>query len=349
MGKIIYLALATSQLNTELLDICSSHSNLVEPLGESDLLLDLSPFNQIAEVLELLTMSLTELETGAAFIGLASSPLLAMLAVKRQTWNQSARDCCRRRNHLGIDIIQIITGREADFMKTLLLEEFPPLTTPEVKKLKRLGYSLVGDLAALGAPRLQKIIKRDASTLWHNSRGRDYRPVKGLYPLECLGYSLALEDNQSLQPLLKNICRELTSLLAERHVACQNIRIHLELGDGQTLVHERQLSCTVSSAIRLEMIVQGLLSAAINQPVTALQFFLTGLEPLQMKAQDLFTLRWVNQKEAQSTRVDQLIRLFPGTLELGMEIERREEVLRFWDPWRFLPEVKHETSFTYGS
>jgi nucleotidyltransferase/DNA polymerase involved in DNA repair len=228
MGKIIYLSLATAQLNTDLLDICSSHSNLVEPLGESDLLLDLSPFNRIAEILELLTISLNELEMGPAFIGLAASPLLATLAVKRQNWNQSARGCCRRRQRHGTEIIQVIAGREADFMKTLLLEEFPPLTALEIKKLKRLGYTLVGDLAALGAGRLQQVIKRDASGLWHNSCGRDYRPVKGLYPFECLGYSLVLEDNQDLQLLWKQICLDLASLLEERHAACQNIRIHLQ-------------------------------------------------------------------------------------------------------------------------
>lgn len=47
MRKIVYIFLVTDIINTALLDACSLHSSLVEPIGEGELLLDLSPFNRI--------------------------------------------------------------------------------------------------------------------------------------------------------------------------------------------------------------------------------------------------------------------------------------------------------------
>ena len=346
MRKIVYIFLASDIIDTALLDACSLHSSLVEPIGEGELLLDLSPFNRIGEVLTLLAGTLSGLIKGQAGIGVAASPLLAMLAVRHRGLTAEAKSSCRSFQKKGINIIQVIPGREALFMRTLPLEEFPPLSTRECKLLKRLGYSQVGDLADLGSARLKQILKKDGTTLWQNSCGRDYRPVRGLYPPERLGYSMVLEEGcqnrTQLLLILQEASRELGGLLIQRHVSCNHGELQLELSGGQSLQMERQLLAACYESSSLRMILAGLLPDIIEQPVIELRVFLKDLKPVEMRAQDLFTLRYIYQEEAKKQKraatMEQLLHRFPGRISLGMDIERREKILLFWDPWRFYPE-----------
>ncbi len=296
MRKIVYIFLAADIIDTVFLDACSPHSSLVEPMGERELLLDLSPFNRIGDVLNLLASTLSGLIKGKAGIGVAASPLLAMLAARRRSLAAEAKSSCRSFKKKGIHIIQVIPGQEPLFMRTLPLEEFTPLSARESKLLKRLGYSRVGDLAELGSARLKQILKRDASTLWQNSCGRDYRPVRGLYPPGRLGYSLVVEEGcrnrNQLLLILKEAARELSGLLIERHVSWHHVELQLELSSGQSLRMKRQLSLACHEGSSLRMILAGLLPDIIEQPVIELKFFLRDLKPLEMRAQYLFTLRY---------------------------------------------------------
>ena len=346
MRKIVYIFLATESIDTPLLEACSLHSSLVEPIGEQDLLLDLSSFNRIGDVLTLLVGTVSSLVKGKAGIGIAVSPLLARLAVQRRTFTVEARSSCRSFPRQDIDIIQVIPGRESLFMSTLPLAEFTPLSPRECKLLKRLGYTHVGDLADLGPARLKQLLKRDASMLWHNIRGRDYSPVRGLYPPERLGYSLSWEeeckDYTQLRLILKAASRELGQLLEQRHAGCHHVEIHLEMSEGKTLVTERQLSSACHDSSRLMMILEGLMSDMITIPVSGLRVFLKDLKPVEMRSPDLFTLRFTYQEEAKQQKraasMEQLLQRFPGRIGLGINIERREKILLFWDPWRFSPE-----------
>jgi len=346
MRKIVYIFLGNDIIDTALLDACSLHSSLVEPMGERELLLDLSPFNRIGDVLNLLSSTLSGWIKGKAGIGVAASPLLAMLAVRRRSLAAEAKSSCRSFQNRGINIIQVVPGREALFMRTLPLEEFTLLSAREIKLLKRLGYSQVGDLADLGSARLKQILKRDASTLWQNSCGRDYRPVRGLYPPERLGYSMVIEagcqDRTQLLLILQEAARELGRLLMQRHVSCHYCELQLELSGDQSLQMERQFSAACHEVSSLRMILEGLFPPIIEQPVIELRIFLKDLKPVEMRAQDLFTLRYTYQEEAKKQRraasMEQLLHRFPGRISLGMDIERREKILLFWDPWRFSPE-----------
>jgi nucleotidyltransferase/DNA polymerase involved in DNA repair len=346
MRKIVYLGLETDSIDAEILETCSGHSSLLEPIDERELLLDLSPFNRVGDILRGLAEAVAQQIKGRAAIGLASSPLLAMLAVQRSSRAAVPKSAYRCFQLQQIEVIQVLPGKEALFISTLPLEEFPPLSAREAKLLRRLGYLQVGELAVLGQARLQRILKRDAWALWQNSCGRDYRPVKGLYPPERLGYSLALAegclDRIRLLQSLAGIAQELSDLLGQRHAACKLVQLQLELGEGQILNLERQLSQACQDRSRLNLILRGLLPEVIEQPVTGFRVGLAGLQTVEMRTQDLFTLRYTHQEEAKQQHrtavMEQLLQRFPDSIGLGMEIERREKILRFWDPWRFSPE-----------
>ena len=345
MRKIIYIRLTAESIDKSLLDACSRHSSLLEPIGEQELLLDLSPFNRIGDILRALAADLSERVKGRSVVGLAASPLLAMLAAQRSSLAGIPNTSYRLFQQKQVDIIQVRPGQEALFLSTLPLEEFSPLSSRETRLLHKLGYRQVGELTPLGPARLQQILKKDTWALWQNICGRDYRPVKGLYPPERLGCSLALAEDcmnrSQLLLILENAARELAAILGQRHAACHKVQLQLEIG-GQPLVLERQLSQGCQDSLRLGVILAGLLPDTFEQPVTELRVGLEGLQPVEMRTQDLFTLRFTHQEEAkQHLRKDvmeQLQQRFPARIGLGMDIERREKILCFWDPWRFSPE-----------
>ncbi|MCX5779779.1 MAG: hypothetical protein NTV45_02950 [Firmicutes bacterium] len=343
MRKIVYILLATDPIDKALLDACSDHSSLLEPLSERELLLDLSPFKRIGDILDGLAGIVAEQVTGPASIGIATSPLLAMLAGQHPHLPVAPKNSFRRLKKQDLDIIQVLPGQEGLFISCLALEDFPPLMPREAKLLKRLGYSQVGELVDLGRARLQQILKREISNLWQNSCGRDYRPVKGLYPPERLGYSLALEegciDHNQLHLILRTAAQELGELLQQRHAACQQVKLQLQFVEEPGLNLERQLSGACQDVSRLALILTGLLPDVIERPVNQVRVVLEDLQAVEMRSPDLFTLRCTYQEEAKKRQrtasMEQLMQRFPGRIGLGMAIERREIILHFWDPWRF--------------
>lgn len=344
MRKIVYVFLATGSFDDELLQECSQHSSLLEPLTSQELLLDLSSFKRIGDLLDRLAATLSDLVPGRASIGLATSPLLARLVVRCGTCPGPGRSSCRSFRRADIDIIQLIPGQEALFVSSLPLPEFTPLSARECRMLNRLGYSYVGDLAGLGPYRLKQLLKRDASQLWQNIQGRDYTPVRGLYPPERLGYALSWEEAGSGQEqvleVIRDGARELSDRLDKRQVGCHRVEMQLDLSGGTTIIKERRVSPACHDRERLVMILAGLLTD-IDRPVEGMRIFLSELKPLEMRAQDLFTLRCTYQQEARERKrsaiLEQLLQRFPDRLGLGMDIDRREQVLLFWDPWRFSP------------
>jgi nucleotidyltransferase/DNA polymerase involved in DNA repair len=346
MRKIVCVSLEKDPINKALLDACSSHSSLVEPIGEKELLLDLSPFKHIAEILETLVGTLSQLIKNKACISISTSPLLSILALKRRCFSSEAKSSCRLFKKNDIDIIQVIPGKEILFISTLPLEEFTPLSARECKMLKNLGYSHVGDLADLGPSKLKQILKKDSFVLWQNSCGKDYRPVKSLYPPERLGYSLVLEEgcnnHNQLLLILKESAQELGKLLLNRHASCSYVQLQLIFSDEDCLTMERLLSNVCCDDSRLTLILEQLMTNIIEKPIIELRVFIGDLKPLEFKSQDLFTLRYSYQedtkKQKQNFTVEKLLERFPGSIKLGMDVDRREKILLFWDPWRFSQE-----------
>lgn len=341
MRKIVYIFLNGGSFDDELLQACSQHSSLLEPVGSQELFLDLSPFQRIGDILEVLAATLAS-RADRASMGLASSPLLARLAAHRCIYPGTARSTCRSFVRGTVAIIQVIPGQETLFVSTLPLPEFSPLSARECRLLNRLGYVQVGDLAGLGSYRLQQILKRDVSSLWQNIQGRDYTPVRGLYPPERLGYALSWEEDRRNPGQLLEFIRagagELSDRMERRQVGCHLVEMHFDLSGGANLIQQRRVSPACHGQERLTMILEGLLPD-LDKPVDGLRIFLSDLKPVEMRAQDLFTLRYTYQQEARERKrsaiLEQLLQRFPDRLGMGMEADRREQVLLFWDPWRF--------------
>jgi nucleotidyltransferase/DNA polymerase involved in DNA repair len=346
MRKIVYIFLAADLLDTELLDACSGHSSMLEPLSARELLLDLSPFKRIGDILDGLAGIVAEQVPGPASIGIATSPLLAILGGQHPHLAAAPQSSYRRLKKQALDIIQVLPGQEALFISRLALDDFSPLAPREVKLLKRLGYSQVRELADLGRARLQQLLKRETTSLWQNICGQDYRPVKGLYPPQNLGYALTLAeggaDHTQMQLILQAAAQTLGELLQQRHAACRQVHLQLHFIEGSSQSQERRLSGPCQDVSRLALILIGLLPEVIAGPVSQVRVVLEELQAVEMRSPDLFTLRYTYQEEAKKRQrtasMEQLLQRFPGRIGLGMASERREKILVFWDPWRFSSE-----------
>ena len=69
-----------------------------------------------------------------------------------------------------------------------------------------------------------------------------------------------------------------------------------------------------------------------------MQIILQDIASLSFCQPDLFLSRVLFNKQEQEMRVKEIMQnlqtRFPGCLRQGLEINRRERALAFWDPWR---------------
>lgn len=343
MRKIVYLHLEKEKISQVILDECSQHSPLVEPQGEQGVLLDLSTFKRAGEIVKELAVFIHRQNAGPARLGLASNPLLAFCAACSSIPVQAkSKNTYRLQSYHNILILQVLPGQEANFLTGLSLQEFPVLMAKERQKLMRLGYSRVGEMAGLSREKLGQILKRDALLLWQNSQGIDYSPVRGNYPPDRLVCSILLpscKERQSLELALQQISTNLEQELSQLHKACRKLVLEIR-GEKESLIRERLLGYACYEAAQLARILAELLpEAELPLPVEELRVYLERLEKVEVEMPDLFTWRRHYQEEQRRRRLQEsiynLLQRFPQGIRQGAEIERREQVLALWDPWRF--------------
>ena len=346
MRKIVYLHLEKEKISQVILDECSQHSPLVEPQGEQGVLLDLSTFKRAGEIVKELAVFIHRQNAGPARLGLASNPLLAFCAACSSIPVQAkSKNTYRLQSYHNILILQVLPGQEANFLTGLSLQEFPVLMAKERQKLMRLGYSRVGEMAGLSREKLGQILKRDALLLWQNSQGIDYSPVRGNYPPDRLVCSILLpscKERQSLELALQQISTNLEQELSQLHKACRKLVLEIR-GEKESLSRERLLGYACYEAAQLARILAELLpEAELPLPVEELRVYLERLEKVEVEMPDLFTWRRHYQEEQRRRRLQEsiynLLQRFPQGIRQGAEIERREQVLALWDPWRFPPQ-----------
>lgn len=343
MRKIVYLHLEKEKISQVILDECSRHSPLVEPQGEQGVLLDLSTFKRAGEIVKELAVFVHRQNAGPVRLGLASNPLLAFCAACSSIPAQAkSKNTYRLQSYHNILILQVLPGQEANFLAGLSLQEFPVLTAKERQKLMRLGYSRVGEMAGLSREKLGQILKHDALLLWQNSQGIDYSPVRGIYPPDRLVCSVLLpscKERQSLELALQQISVSLEQELSQRHRACRKLVLEIR-GEKESLSRERLLGYACCEAAQLARTLAELLpKEELPLPVEELRVYLERLERVEVEMPDIFTWRRHYQEEQRRHRLQEsiynLLQRFPQGIRQGTEIERREQVLALWDPWRF--------------
>lgn len=348
MKKIAFIYLNKNIVSENLLKICSSYTPLLEPAAENEVFLDLSGYRQAGQIINKIAEEICTEYSNRAEIGLASSKLLARISVLRKNLpaRQQGKISYRIISSKKAFIIQVLPGKEEDFMASLPLQEFYPLGSKEVKKLHRMGFSSMGEIAALSRQDLINLLGQDAYSLWQNSRGIDLSPVMGLYPPLQLIYPFDFMGEYSsytgIETVIKTAVTSLTKVLEKKHSGAK--KIILELYGEKFYKEERLLS---NPAYRTEQILNIVLKLwqrlSLQEALDKIVIILADISPLQMVEQDLFTTRISFERERKEIKrediLENLKNRFPGMIYLGPVINRREQVLALWDPWRFETET----------
>ena len=271
-----------------------------------------------------------------ATMGVAASPLVSIIAARRDRFKSPYHQEFKR---YGVRVIRVIPGSEEGFLSSLPLSAFFPLTVKEKKLLRRAGYNLVGELAALNPTMLKQIIKRDSALLLQNCRGVDYTPVKGTYPPGRLVHTILLPDGCSdyiqIQAGLKKMSRVMAGELEQKRAGFRKIRIEIITIYGDIKVEERTLFKVCSGVMQLENLIQIMVQKEdLKEPVAEIRVIIMELEKVKLQAVNLFTYRQDVKDEERLLVLQQLQEKYPQSLQLGVKPDRRERVLSMWDPWR---------------
>lgn len=341
MRRIVFIRLPVD-FSSSLLDLCSEFTPLVENLSNNEIFLDLTGCGATGRILKSIALQVYQEIATRSEIGLAASKLAARTAVMRSRMHDSEQTFFRIIDNRQAYIAEVLPGREKEFISSLPLTEFYPLNTKEVKLFTRMGYSRVGELAGFSPYRLTKIVKRDAWMLVQNIRGMDSSPVVGLYPPFRIVYPVDLESEVTDGNIIKNhlgrTVKVLLKVLEKRHSGCKDVSLEL-WGEDFKIKQDRSLGALCNEEKYLGHVIEGLWEKAGTQkPILGFTITLSEIKPVQMEEQDLFTNRMVvgiNRRETSiGDTIDDLLYRFPGLISRGVEIDRREQLLAFWDPWR---------------
>lgn len=336
---------SSKPLKDDFYNACLDLTPLVEPSDTQGVYLDLTGCRINRGQIKRLASCIN----GNTRIGMAASRLVAYTAAVTACLPPSARHKNYRiHGWPGGKLIEILPQREASFLASLPLECLHPLEHAQIKKMRRAGFSYIGDIAALPPYELVRLLGEKGLHLSNLARGIDHTPVMGLYPPSRILYQFdfvsALDNELSLQQLLHQAAAQLAAQLRSKNSVCQRISLELQLGPHKDQA-QRLLQAGSQEEQFLRHVLEGLFKNIMAQyhteyQMTGLTVILDQLTSLSWSQPDLFSHRFISSGEEKS-RLDQaLIRLenrFPGFLTRGITIARREQVLALWDPWRLNP------------
>ncbi|HWP95846.1 MAG TPA: hypothetical protein VN426_03280 [Syntrophomonadaceae bacterium] len=326
----------------KVLELCSCYTPLVEPVESNSVYLDLSGCGEFAKIIQAISHLVCHTLHVRLQAGLATSRLLARLAVECQAIHRHPSSFYRVFSRPEIILVEVFPGREGDFISPLPLDSFYPLSHRAVRQFSRLGFNTVGELALLSPAKLAQFSGQQAPMLHRQLNGLDASPVTGLYPPSRIVYPLEMEEAHpnyiQIEQVFRDAASGLAVLLEQKHTGCQRISLEMRAEKAITL-KERRLSSPCQESRQLTSILLSLVnSPTLSSPLLGFVITLDELAPMRLDQPDLFTYRLLYKNQERERRLEGLLQnlqtQFPDSLRQGLPIERREQLLALWDPWR---------------
>lgn len=337
MRRIIYLKPAAGEVAEEVLDQCSLYTPLVEPFEDS-LFCDLSGCGSILDIIRAIVKRNYQVTGQRARISVASSRVVAENALQRS--RLPTEKLYRGIKRREAQFIEVLPGREEEFMASIPLEEFTAITVQESKKLKRAGFSKVGELKTVPVNRLVSLLGEKGMRLIRQCQGVDDRPVLGLYPPLQISYPLVFSEGRFNRVFINiqitEACQILHGLLEKRNCGCQIVGLEIKADD--MMKNESRLKIQCFRAEFLAAVIAGMLDKMKFSGIPeGGRIILSEISPLDWEEQDLFSF-FPCERNDSSLRIEKVMEKledrFPGKLLLGSEEARREKILAYFDPWR---------------
>lgn len=326
------------------LDLCSNYTPLVEPLSNEAIYLDLGGCGDTLAILRDIGRITHDVSHGCLQAGVATSRLISRIATEHQYLPRCPRASYQIHSYPGIQTIEVLPGKEKEFISPLPLDSVDSLPPKLIKKLFRMGFSTVSDLCALSPSKLLQFTGENPYLLTQQLNGLDLLPVTGLYPPSRLTYPIELEEDAKdlvrIKKMIGDAVIVMEGLLEERYSGCNQVKIEIR-SNQKTILKERQLSSPCYRAGQLLNIISGLLcKEVLNEGLSSLLITLQDFTVLTFSQPDLFANRVFLDNREKEDRLETLIQnlkdRFPDSLSLqrGITTSRREQILALIDPWR---------------
>jgi len=320
------------EAHRQYLQVLTAFSPLLEPLNEEECCFDLTGSDTGREM-EKLRRDLPGKGWGPALVGIGQNKFLARLAARVLGKTAEATRDFRS--------FEVLPGKEEEFLAGIPLAMDWLLPAGALQRLASLGLKCFGDVRKLSLAALVKILGKDGYTLYQHSRGIDHTPLVNLYPPGKIAFGLnfdgGIASREALTGVLREGARVLASLLRTRKKGCRSITLQL-IGEEQT----RQVSRLVPWGCREEGRLYEILGILCDKvqaggPVLGVIIEASALYDWKFAEQDLFSpVTGTSPAKLDLASITQALEdKFPGTVSLGIKMDRREQVLSFWDPWRF--------------
>lgn len=322
---------AGEEAHERCLQILTGFSPVIEPLDEQESFIDLTG-GSLARDMKLLKETLRGGGMGPCLVGIGMTKLVARLA---------ARALFEKPGRVPVfQVIDVLPGLEKEFLSDISLDRDWYLNPRSLQRLSELGFTHFRDVQEIPREELVKILGRDGHILHRHCRGADDTRLIGLYPpqkLTCyFDFGGGTADLNSLKAALREGTAVLSGTLQKRRQGCRMVRIDLA-GEQDRFQAERMIVGGCHDDRRLWEIARLLLEGlAIDGPVTGLILEVSSLYDWTFSEQDIFHMgKKSTRPERDLAEVAAVLQeKVPGMVFQGMKVDRREQVLALWDPWR---------------
>ncbi len=318
------------------LEVLTTVSPVIEPVSDGECFFDFTGGDVKKEVAKLKKGLQPGMGWGTVLIGIGRNKFLARLSalfLGRSLPGGAFGFYCR----------EIAQGEEEEFMKTVPVTAdwlLPPMV---VDTLIRLGFRTYGELQGLGADELVNMLGQHGYTVYRHSRGIDDTPLVNLYPPGKLALAFSLEggtgSREAIARVLRESARIMASFLCTRRKGCRFLKLAL-VSEEDNCETGRLVPWGCREEGRLyEVLIVMLDKMTPSGPVAGVRVEAGSLYDWQIFEQDLFELKPRPRHDLTEITIA-LNEKYPGMVYQGAKVGRREEVLSFWDPWRFSGESR---------
>jgi DNA polymerase IV len=216
-------------------DVYRGCTPLVEPLSLDEAFLDLAGTERAlgpARDVALRIRDEVQATTGLALsMGLATSKVVAKIA----------SDLRKPRG-----FVEVPPGEEAAFLAPLPLRRLPGLGPSTEERLRPLGLSTIGELAALPIEDLLKRLGKHGFDLWEHAHGIDRRPVTPPGDPKSISrettFDHDLDDPEELEVVLRQLAQHAAKSMRDNGLHCRTVTLKLRYDNFETIARSHTMA-----------------------------------------------------------------------------------------------------------
>lgn len=295
---------------------CAPYAGRIEPVDQHIAALDLSQHRRPDEIAEQAIERMMKSSTLPLRYGSGPTKWIARLASR----------------HLELSIA---TERPRDFLAPFPIKALAPVSAEHRERLLFLGYSTIGEVAALPVKVLQDQFPQDGLLIARAAQGRAGEGVEPLYPPDSISevfrFDGPVQDFQIAERALMPMAERMGERLSGKQALVLDLSLDIDEHPPLSISHALKHPVYDRPSVFTAMIrLWRQLLAKVANPILGLWAKLLQLEPAHSLQNRLFESRRSNG----DVSAVNALRLAYGenaiTLAGNMRISRREQVLQAW-------------------